>query len=222
MLFVHKGQGQKASMTGRMAALPFCDALEVLEAEHRNMALTQSPLPAVSMKCSVVWNAAFRISYTFRSTRHSCVVEEQLSPIHFVLQSAITTRRKRLLRGLKWQQRQFLLGRQRVTVVDLGEKTVRFCLQRLKQQYGSSVKCFLTHEFNRGNYCCRGKAIIITYCVSLASVIQHAKRMRRIIQSSVACLVLPFDSIYSLHYSHNYYKQQPKAHKAIKIIHNIK
>jgi hypothetical protein len=47
------------------------------------------------------------------------------------------------------------------------------------------------------SYCC-GKAIIITYseCVSLALVIQHAKRMRRVIVSSVACLILP---IFSLH-----------------------
>jgi hypothetical protein len=38
------------------------------------------------------------------------------------------------------------------------------------------------------------KAISITYseCVSVALVIQHAKRMRRIILSSVACLVLPY------------------------------
>ena len=37
---------------------------------------------------------------------------------------------------------------------------------------------------------CIGRAIIITYseCVSLALIIQHAKRMRRIIFSSVACL----------------------------------
>jgi hypothetical protein len=42
------------------------------------------------------------------------------------------------------------------------------------------------------NSFCRGKAIIITYsdCVSVALVIQLAKRMRRItsILSSVACL----------------------------------
>jgi hypothetical protein len=33
------------------------------------------------------------------------------------------------------------------------------------------------------NHCCRGKAISITYseCVSVALVIQHARRMRRII-----------------------------------------
>jgi hypothetical protein len=37
--------------------------------------------------------------------------------------------------------------------------------------------------------CCGGKAISITYseCVSVASFVQHAKRMRRIILSSVAC-----------------------------------
>jgi hypothetical protein len=43
------------------------------------------------------------------------------------------------------------------------------------------------------------KAIIITYseCVSLALVIHHAKRMRRIIFSSVACLAVPFFSTLS-------------------------
>jgi hypothetical protein len=44
------------------------------------------------------------------------------------------------------------------------------------------------------NHCCRRKAISITYseCVSVASVIQHAKRMRRIILPSVACPAAPY------------------------------
>ena len=45
----------------------------------------------------------------------------------------------------------------------------------------------------------RGKAISITYseCVSVALVIQHAKRMRGIILSSVACTALPcFSTLY--------------------------
>jgi hypothetical protein len=47
-------------------------------------------------------------------------------------------------------------------------------------------------EARSRNHRCRGKAISITYseCVSAALVIQHAKRMRRIISSSVACLSL--------------------------------
>jgi hypothetical protein len=38
-------------------------------------------------------------------------------------------------------------------------------------------------EARSRNHCCRGKAVSITYseCVSVALVIQHAKRMRRII-----------------------------------------
>ena len=38
------------------------------------------------------------------------------------------------------------------------------------------------------NHCCRGKGISTTYteCVSVALVIQHTKRMRRIVLSSVA------------------------------------
>jgi hypothetical protein len=49
-------------------------------------------------------------------------------------------------------------------------------------------------EAPSGNHCCRGKTIIITYFerVSIASVTQHAMRMRRIILSSVACLAVPY------------------------------
>jgi hypothetical protein len=48
------------------------------------------------------------------------------------------------------------------------------------------------------NQCCR-KKISITYseCMSVASVIQHAMRMRRTILSSVACLALSFSSTLS-------------------------
>jgi hypothetical protein len=44
------------------------------------------------------------------------------------------------------------------------------------------------------NHCYRGQAISITYSeyVSVALVIQHAKRMRRIILSSVACPAVPY------------------------------
>jgi hypothetical protein len=44
-------------------------------------------------------------------------------------------------------------------------------------------------EARSRNHFCRGREISITYykSVSVALVIQHAKRMRRIILSSVAC-----------------------------------
>jgi hypothetical protein len=44
------------------------------------------------------------------------------------------------------------------------------------------------------NRCCRGKAIGFTYseCVSVALVIQHAKPMRRVMLTSVACLAVPY------------------------------
>jgi hypothetical protein len=46
------------------------------------------------------------------------------------------------------------------------------------------------------NHCCQGKAISIIYpeCMSIALVIQHAKCMRGIILSSVACPALPYFS----------------------------
>jgi len=42
------------------------------------------------------------------------------------------------------------------------------------------------------NRCCSGKAVSITYSefVSVGLVMQHAKRMRRVIFSFVACLAL--------------------------------
>jgi hypothetical protein len=44
------------------------------------------------------------------------------------------------------------------------------------------------------NYYCSGKAInnIYSKCASVALVIQHTKRMRRVLLSFVACLVLPY------------------------------
>jgi len=48
------------------------------------------------------------------------------------------------------------------------------------------------------NHCCNGKTMRITFCecLSVALVIQHAMRMRRIIVPSVACLAV----LYFLHY----------------------
>jgi hypothetical protein len=54
-------------------------------------------------------------------------------------------------------------------------------------------------EARSRNYNCRGKTISIRYyeCVSVALVIQHAKRMQRVILSSVACQTLLYFSTLS-------------------------
>jgi hypothetical protein len=54
----------------------------------------------------------------------------------------------------------------------------------------------LDTEARSRDHCCRAKAISITYSefASLALVIQHANRMRRIILSPVAYLVVPYSS----------------------------
>ena len=63
-----------------------------------------------------------------------------------------------------------------------------------KEDRQCTYKCNV--EARSRNHSCRGKAISITYSecvfVSVALVTQHAKRMRRIILSSVACLAVPY------------------------------
>ena len=51
-------------------------------------------------------------------------------------------------------------------------------------------------EVNLHNHCCGGNVISITYseCVSVALVVQHAKRMRSIILSSLACMAVNYFS----------------------------
>jgi hypothetical protein len=57
------------------------------------------------------------------------------------------------------------------------------------------------------SHCCHGKAISVTYseCVFVALVIQHAKRMRRVILTSVASPALQHFSTLS-HKRHDFRK----------------
>jgi hypothetical protein len=77
----------------------------------------------------------------------------------------------------------------------------RYTLVRitLKKTYKRNIE---VHSRNR---CYRGNAITYSECVSVALVIQHAKRMRRIILSSVACLTLLYFSTLS-HKRHDFRK----------------
>ena len=71
----------------------------------------------------------------------------------------------------------------------------------------------------RGNHFRRAKARGITYSefVSIALVIQHAKRMGRIMLSSMACLVLPYFSTLS-HKQYVFRKKKVTEHKMYVLI----
>jgi hypothetical protein len=60
------------------------------------------------------------------------------------------------------------------------------------QEKQCAYKCY-NEARSRNHFCC-GNAIRITYCefVSIAWVIQHAKRVLRILLLSVACLAVPY------------------------------
>ena len=63
---------------------------------------------------------------------------------------------------------------------------------RLELVYGSpTYKYDVTFGARSRNYCCNGKAMVVTkFCVSVTLIVRHVKRMRRISLSSVACLAL--------------------------------
>ena len=77
-------------------------------------------------------------------------------------------------------------------------------------------------EGHSRNNCFSGKAIVITYseCVSEALVIQHAKRMRRIILPSVACPALLHFSTLS-HKRHDFRKKVIKYYMCFDFLYNL-
>jgi hypothetical protein len=74
------------------------------------------------------------------------------------------------------------------------------CLERVREQCTrQAISLYLNTQTRSRNHCCLGKSISITYseCVSVILVMQHAKRLLRVILLSVACLAVPYFSTLS-------------------------
>jgi hypothetical protein len=95
---------------------------------------------------------------------------------------------------------------------------ITLCTTRFIFKQDRQCKYKRNTEARSRNHCCRGKAISITYseCVSVALVIQHAKRMLRIILPSVACLALQYFS--TSHKRHDFQKKKVTQHKMCVLI----
>jgi predicted histidine transporter YuiF (NhaC family) len=91
---------------------------------------------------------------------------------------------------------------------------ILFCLHEMLNKTGNIRTNERNSEVRSRNHCCREKAKSITYsdCESVAFVIQHAQRMRRVILSSVASLALLYFTTLSLKW-HDFREKKITEHK---------
>ena len=87
------------------------------------------------------------------------------------------------------------------------------CTMASRYFTGQAMHVWRNIEALSRNHCCFGKAVSITYseCVCIALVIQHPKRMRRIVLSSVARQAVRYYFTFS-HIQHDFREKNVVEH----------